>query len=104
MSALLVSTWIHTSRGLRYSFRRCTSPPGVVPVGSGDGVGDCHDVANLQKERLLFPFVSFWVEKLDSFSKSLVSHFCLLLGIAHPCYRDAYSVGTLSGLFGRKAG
>ena len=25
----------------------CTSPLGVVPVGLGDGVGDCHDVANL---------------------------------------------------------
>ena len=27
--------------------RRCTSPRGVVSVGLGDGVGDCHDVANL---------------------------------------------------------
>ena len=39
--------------------RRCTSPLGVVPVGSGDGVGDCHDVANFQGKCLLFPFISF---------------------------------------------
>ena len=32
--------------------RRCTSPFGVVLVGSGDGAGDCHDAANLSKERL----------------------------------------------------
>ena len=29
--------------------RWCTSPLGVVPVGLGDGVGDCHDVANLPR-------------------------------------------------------
>ena len=29
--------------------RWCTSPLGVVPAGLWDGVGDCHDVANLPK-------------------------------------------------------
>ena len=52
-----VSTWIHIRRGHRHSFqrptaRRCTSLPEVVPVGSGDDVGDCHDAANLPRERL----------------------------------------------------
>ena len=32
--------------------RRCTSPLGVVPVGLGDGVGDCHDVANFPPVRI----------------------------------------------------
>ena len=35
--------------------RRCTSPFGVVLVGWGDGVGDCHDAS---RERL-FIFPSF---------------------------------------------
>ena len=34
--------------------RCCTSPLGVVLVGSGDGVGDCHDAADLSRERFLF--------------------------------------------------
>ena len=50
VSVLLVSTWIHIRRGHRYSV---LPPRGVVPVGLGDGVGDCHDVANLSKECLL---------------------------------------------------
>ena len=29
-----------------YPARRRTSTLGVVPVGLGDGVGDCHDVAS----------------------------------------------------------
>ena len=32
-----------------YPARWCTSPLGVVPAGLGDGVGDCHDVANLPR-------------------------------------------------------
>ena len=35
-----------------YPARRCTSSLGVVPVGLGDGVGDCHDVVNLLRVRL----------------------------------------------------
>ena len=35
-----------------------TSPHGVVPVGLGDGVGDCHDAAILQRAGLfIFPLV-----------------------------------------------
>ena len=42
-----------------YPARRCTSPLGVVPVGLGDGVGDCHDVANLpRKVSFYFPCIS----------------------------------------------
>ena len=51
--------------------RRCTSPLGVVPVGLGDGVGDCHDAGNLLKERLFyFPIISF-----------LVKNYALFLGV-----------------------
>ena len=39
--------------------RWCTSPLGVVPAGLGDGVGDCHDVANLPRECLFIFFISF---------------------------------------------
>ena len=42
-----------------YPARRCTSPLGVVPVGSGDGVGDCHDVANLSRVCLFFSGYGF---------------------------------------------
>ena len=37
--------------------RWCTSPLGVVPAGLGEGVGDCHDVANLPRVRLLISLV-----------------------------------------------
>ena len=49
----LVSTWIqHWEEGIVtvvsvHPARWCSSPLGVVPVGSGDGVSDCHDAANL---------------------------------------------------------
>ena len=39
--------------------RRCTSPLGVVPVGLGDGVGHCHDVANLPGKCLFSSLLSF---------------------------------------------
>ena len=42
--------------------RRCTSPLGVVPVGSGDGVGDCHDVANLPRVCLFISLLLFFWE------------------------------------------
>ena len=32
-----------------HSARWCTSPLGVVPAWWGDGVGDCHDVANFPR-------------------------------------------------------
>ena len=37
--------------------RWCTSPLGVVPAGLGDGVGDCHDAANLPKVCLFVSLV-----------------------------------------------
>ena len=40
-----------------YPARQCTSPLGAVPVGSGDGVGDCHDVANLSGKCLFISLV-----------------------------------------------
>ena len=40
--------------------QRRTSPLGVVQVGSGDGVGDCHDAANLPRVGLfIFLFYLF---------------------------------------------
>ena len=60
---LLVSTWIHTRTVISvHPARRGTSPLGVVPAGLGDGVGRCHDVANLPRVCLFyFSFVfSFW--------------------------------------------
>ena len=81
--------------------RWCTSPLGVVPAGLGDGVGHCHDVANLPRVCLFyFPCISFWVNKLYSFFKSMILGFSLPLGmlvakwVPTPCYNDAYSVGT----------
>ena len=50
--------------------RWCTSPLGVVPAGLGDGVGDCHDAANLpEKCLLIFLFYLFGRRKLYSFSR-----------------------------------
>ena len=37
--------------------RWCTSPLGVVPAGLGDGVGDCHGVANLPRVCLFISLV-----------------------------------------------
>ena len=39
--------------------RWCTFPLGVVPAGSGEGVGDCHDVANLPRVCLFISLLSF---------------------------------------------
>ena len=44
-----------------YPAHWCTSPLGVVPVGLGDGVGDCHDVANFVEKCLFMSLVfHFW--------------------------------------------
>ena len=39
---------------------RCTSPRGVVPVGLGDGVGDCHDADALQGDGLFISPLYFF--------------------------------------------
>ena len=81
---LLVSTWIHIWRGVVtvvdvQPTRRSTSSCGVVPVGLGDGVGDCHDATVLQEEGLFnFPFDLFKGVELCSFYKSVV--FILVYG------------------------
>ena len=83
---------------------------GVVPVGLGNGAGDCPPTSPIfQKSIFLFPFYLFFGRKLYSFSKGMVSYFCLLLGMLvakwkpTPCYRDAFSVDYPSGLVGGKA-
>ena len=65
VSVLLVSTWIHIRRGHRHSGQRPSRSAayfllGVVPVGLGDGVGDCHDVANLPWVSFYFLFYLLW--------------------------------------------
>ena len=87
-----------------YPARRCTSPLGVVFVGLGDGVGDCHDVASFY-----FSSASFLENKLYSFSESMVTGFSLLgmlvaKWVPTPCHHDAYSVGTPNRAFREKAG
>ena len=79
----------------------CTSPLGVVPAGLGDGVGHCHDVAELPKVCL---FISLYIflgwNKFYSFFKSIAMGFSVPLGmlvakwVPTPCCNDAYSVGT----------
>ena len=68
VSFLLVSTWIRIWSGIVtvvgvHPAQRCTSPYGIVPVGSGDGVGDCHDVADLHRERLFISLFIFFKGK-----------------------------------------
>ena len=86
--------------------RRCTSLLLVVQVGLGDGVGDCHDVANLPRVRLFVSLLYLFGEnKLYSFSKSMVSGFSVPLGMLvakwkpTPCFHDAYSVSTPNRTF-----
>ena len=81
--------------------RWCTSPLGVVPTGLGDGVDNCHDVANLPRVCLFISLIYlFWENKLYSFFKSMIMGFSIPLGMLvakwepTPCYNDAYSVGT----------
>ena len=74
VSVLLVSTWIHIRRGHRHSGKRPSRsavyfPSWVVPVGSVDGVGDCHDVANfLEKWFFISLVVHFGKKTLLFFS------------------------------------
>ena len=88
-----------------YPARRCTSPLGVVPVGSGDGVGDCHDVANLSRVCLFISLFIFIWDKPYSFFQGMVFHFSLPLNMLvarrepTPCYNDACSVGTPNRAF-----
>ena len=74
----------------------------VVLVGLGDGVGDCHDAANLSKRRsFYFPLTCFFgQENYALFSRVCFFYSCKLLSMQvtkrepTPGYYDAYSVGT----------
>ena len=80
--------------------RWCTSTLGVVPAGLGDGVGDCHDVANFPRVRFFISLLYLFFGKYMLFCKGMVCYFCVLLSMLvgewepTPCYRDAFSVDT----------
>ena len=58
--------------------RRCTSLLGVVPVGSGDGVGDCQDAANFLEKWLFISLVFIFGEKTLLFFQGKVFYYCFL--------------------------
>ena len=62
--------------------RRCTSLLGVVPAGSGDGVGDCHDAAILPRVRLFISLVYLFGRTNYTFFKSMVVGFFTTAGYA----------------------
>ena len=78
---------------------RCTSPRGVLPVGLVDGVGECHDAADLQKS-IFISFFYLFRGKSYVFSGVWFIIFGVLLDmleakrVPSPCYRDASSVVT----------
>ena len=78
-----------------------------MPVGSGDGVGDCDDAANFQEKRLLISLVFYFGREDFTFFLGKV-FFSLLLDMLvakrepTPCYHDAYSVGTPKWTIGEK--
>ena len=71
-----------------------------MPVGLGDGVGDCHDAADLQREGLFNSLCSFLEEKTMLLLTVWFFYFSVLLTIPvtkrEPTagYSDAYSVGN----------
>ena len=107
VTALLVSTWIYVRRGHRHSGQRPSrsaayfSSRGIhiihirrghrYSLGWGDGVGHCHDVANLPGKCL---FISLFFGRRGKqallFFKGMVSYFVVLLSMqvakrgAHP--------------------
>ena len=89
---MVVSTWIHIRRGHLHSYLRPSCSVvhfplgGGVPAGSGEGVGDCHDVAILPRGCVLFYFplcIFFWgKQEYTLFSKSMVNYFMCPAGYA----------------------
>ena len=75
--------------------RRRTSPRGV---GSGDGVGDCHDVDNLPRVRFFISLLYlFWGENFTLSLRVWFSYFLRMLVAKWeptPCYRDTYSADS----------
>ena len=89
---------------------RCTFPCGVVPVGLGDGVGDCPDAAVLLKEDLFIsPSIIFGENYVQCF-KGMIYFWRLLLNMQvtkrepTPGYHDAYLVGIPKGACGERYG
>ena len=72
----------------------CTFPLGVVPAGSGDGVGDCV---------FLFPFFNFSGDKTLLFFQGMVFHFSLVLHML-VARREPTPWVSRTGHFGREAG
>ena len=74
---LLVNTWIHNWERHRHSCRRPSHlvvhfPSRVLPVGLGDGVGDCHDAAIFQEGLFLFPLDYFRESELCFYFRGMV--------------------------------
>ena len=114
VSVLLVGTLINIRRGHRYSGQRPSCSVVHFPSrGRARWVGGRRWSLSRRRQTsksvsFYFPFVSFWVNMLYSFFKSMVSGFSLLLDmlvakwVPTPCYRDAYSVGTPNWAFWEK--
>ena len=109
----LVSTWIYIWRERRHSCQRLSFPAYFTSRGRARWVGGRRWRLSRRRQSskrvsFYFPFVSFWLTKLYSFSQSMVSYCCTLLGMLvaewepTPCYRDAYSVGTPKWAYWRK--
>ena len=60
----------------------CTSPLGVVPAGLGDGVGHCHDVANLPRVVLFISLIFLFGEQVLLFFQEYGSGFFTTAGYA----------------------
>ena len=113
VSVLLANTWIHIGRGHRHSCQRPSRSAAYFPSrGRARWVGGrrwrlSRRRQSPRKVSFYFPFVFLW-EKLYSFSKSMVSYFCALLGmlvakwVPTPCCNDAYSVDTRKWAFWEK--
>ena len=113
VAALVVSTWIHIRRGHRYSGQRPSrSAVYFTSRGRARWVGRRRWALSRRRQsprKVPFYSLLFFLEKA-LFFKCMVSYVCVLLsmlisqGEPMPCYRDAYSVDTLGGHHGRKAG
>ena len=106
--ALLVSTWIHTRRGHRYSLQRLSRRRACFPSrGSARWVGRRRWQLSRRRQyskraSFYFSLVFFWERKLYSFSQSLVSYFCSLLGSPpHATMMHVHHKTTFLPFFGR---
>ena len=114
VSVLLIGTLINIKRGHRNSGQRPSCSAVHFPSrGRARWVGRrrwplSRRSQNSKGVSFYFPCIFFWVNEFYSFFKSM--GFSLPLGmlvakwVPTPCCNDAYSVGTLNGHCGRKAG